>query len=194
MKIAYALPAALTLALAATAAQATIKVYTATLSGATEVPSVVTTGHGTTRVTFDSALSTLRVEVSFADLVGNVTASHIHCCTAPGSNVGVATALPSFVGFPLGVTSGTYDYTYDMTQASSFNPAFVTAHGGALGSALSDLITGLDSGVGYLNVHTNFRPGGEIRGLLAPVPEPSTYALMALGLGAVGFAARRRRA
>ncbi|HMN77569.1 MAG TPA: PEPxxWA-CTERM sorting domain-containing protein [Burkholderiaceae bacterium] len=33
---------------------------------------------------------------------------------------------------------------------------------------------------------------GEIRGFLHPVPEPETYALMLLGLAAVGAAARRR--
>jgi hypothetical protein len=29
--------------------------------------------------------------------------------------------------------------------------------------------------------------------ILHPVPEPSTYAMLAVGLGAIGFAARRRR-
>jgi hypothetical protein len=40
----------------------------------------------------DFDLLTMRVPVTFADLVGTTTASHIHCCTAtPGSgNVGVA--------------------------------------------------------------------------------------------------------
>ena len=32
-----------------------------------------------------------------------------------------------------------------------------------------------------------------VQGVFAPIPEPETYALMLVGLGALGFAARRRR-
>jgi hypothetical protein len=49
---------------------------------------------GDARITLDFDLLTLRVEASFSGLLGNVTAAHIHCCTAPGSNVGVATMTP----------------------------------------------------------------------------------------------------
>jgi hypothetical protein len=43
-------------------------------------------------------------------------------------------------------------------------------------------------------MHTQFVPGGEIRGFLqaAPVPEPETWAMMLAGLGVVGAAVRRR--
>ena len=43
----------------------------------------------------------------------------------------------------------------------------------------------------YLNVHTNFRPGGEIRGFLQPIPEPSTFALA--GVALLALAVRRRQ-
>ena len=42
----------------------------------------------------------------------------------------VATGVPTFLGFPTGVTNGYYDHTFDLTLASSFNPAYVTANGG----------------------------------------------------------------
>ena len=68
-------------------------------------------------MTIDDAAFTMRVESTFSGLTGITTASHIHCCTAVASTgtAGVATQTPSFVGFPLGVTSGTFDSTFDMT-------------------------------------------------------------------------------
>ena len=44
----------------------------------------------------------------------------------------MATRVPSFVGFPLGVTAGSMDNTYDLNLASSYNPAFVTDNGGTV--------------------------------------------------------------
>ena len=80
-----------------------------------------------------------------------------------------------------------------MTLASSYNAAFITANGGTVNTAFSALLAGVDSGRAYLNIHSTFAPGGEIRGFLSMVPEPSTYALMLLGLVAVGGLARQQR-
>jgi hypothetical protein len=203
------------LSLAAAAAVATAgaasaheSVYAAPLLGSSEVPAAATTGSGTGRVTINFDLLTMRVEASFSGLVSttagglpsSVTAAHIHCRTAPGSNVGVASQTPSFTGFPLGGTSGSYDHTVDMSLSSSYNAAFISNNGGSVGSAFNALTAGLDAGRAYLNVHTNAFPGGEICGLLVtvpvpvpvPVPEPETCALMLAGLGLVGWAAKRR--
>jgi hypothetical protein len=167
--------------------------YRATLSGGAEIPTNASPATGSALVTVDFDLLTMEVQVSFADLLANTTASHIHCCTAsPGAaNVGVATTLPTFTGFPLGVTSGSYDHVFDMSLASSYNPAFVTAQG-SIGNAFNALVAGMETGNAYLNIHTTQFPGGEIRGLLMPVPEPATYALMAGGLALTGWARRRR--
>ena len=51
----------------------------------------------------------------------------------------------------------------------------------------------MSASTAYFNIHTTAFAGGEIRGFLAPIPEPETYALMLAGLAAVGVAARRRR-
>ena len=187
--------AALALA-AALPAAAHETIYVADLSGAAEAPPNASPGTGTVRVTIDFDLVTMRVEASFSGLIGTTSAAHIHCCTAsPGvGTAGVATPVPSFPGFPSGVTSGSYDQTFDMTDAGSYNPAFVTASGGTVGDAFAALVAGMDGGQAYLNLHTSIFPGGEIRGFLAPVPEPETYALMLLGLALVGAAARRSRA
>ena len=169
-------------------------VYAAPLLGSSEIPAATTTGSGFATVTIDFDLVTMRVEASFSGLLGNTTASHIHCCVAPGTtNIGVATLLPTFTAFPLGVKSGTYDHLFDMTLAASYNAAFITANGGTVGSAFNALVAGLDSGRAYLNVHTSSFGGGEIRALLAPVPEPETYGMLLAGLALVGAVARRRK-
>lgn len=159
-------------------------VYVGSFTGASENPPVETTGTGWARVTVDEDAMTMRVEASFSDLIGDVTAAHIHCCTAEANagNVGVATQTPSFSGFPHGGTSGDYDVTFDMAQSTSYNPAFITANGGTVGAAFGVLITGLAEQKAYFNIHTTFSGSGEIRALLAPIPEPGTYALMGAGL------------
>jgi len=191
------LPAAAALALAAAALPASAHevIYRAFLSGPAEAPPNASAGLGVAIITFDLDLFTMQVQTTFAGLTGNVTASHIHCCTAtPGAaTAGVATQTPTFVDFPLGTTFGSYDHTFDMTLASSYNAAFITANGGTVSTAFTALLNGIDAGRAYLNIHSSFAPGGEIRGFLAPVPEPASYGLMALGLVALGGFVRRRR-
>lgn len=183
--------AAATLA-TAPAAQAAVVTYTATLSGAAEAPPNASPGTGVTQVDIDVVAHTLRVQATFSGLIGNTTASHIHAATAlPGvGTAGVATQTPSFIGFPLGVTAGNFDNTFDLTLASSWNAAYITANGGTPASAEAAFAAALASGRAYLNIHSTFAPGGEIRGFLQPVPAPGAASLLALaGLGAL----RRRR-
>src|SRR5260370_35063785 len=107
--------------------QAATLTYDASLSGPAESPPNGSPGTGFATVTIDTILDTMRVNVSFSGLVALDTASHIHCCTAlPAiATAGVASTVPTFTGFPLGVTSGSYDHIFDMTMLSSYNPAFV---------------------------------------------------------------------
>jgi len=176
------------------AAQATLIVYNFTLSGAAE--GNASPGVGAATIAFDTVAHTMAVNTSFSGLTSPSAIAHIHCCTvAPGfGTAGVATQLPSFVGFPTGVTSGTYSNTFDLTLASSWNPAFVSANGGTTAGAEAALLNGSAAGQSYLNIHTVAFPAGEIRGFLAPAPEPGAWGLMIMGFGLAGVTLRRRRA
>ena len=182
-------------ALAGSAVAAPI-MFSATLSGPAEEPPNASTGTGTALVTIDPVAHTLSVSVTFEDLISPSSVSHIHVINGPGDanladTVGpVATTTPSFPGFPASVLAGTYDQTFDTTLASSFRPGFITDAGG-LPQAEAALFGAIMEGRAYLNVHSSMFPAGEIRGFLAPVPEPATVLL--LGVGAAGALARIRR-
>jgi hypothetical protein len=162
--------------------------YFANLDGPSESPPQPSPATGSAEVDYDPAVHTLHVHVSFNGLLGPTTASHIHTPTpAPFSGTaGVATVMPAFPLFPLGVTSGVYDGTLDLTQASAYNPAFVTANGGSVANSEAALALGLATGRAYFNIHTTFAGGGEIRGFLA-VPEPTSVVM--LGSGVLGILA-----
>ena len=183
-------PTVMMILVAAVSQAGPITTYSAVLSGANESPVVVTAGTGFTTVSYDSILHALTIDVTFSGLTGLTTASHIHCCTPP-ANVGVATTTPTFAGFPLNVTSGTYHNVLDLTQASSWNPAFITANGGTTASAEAFFGAGFINGQSYLNIHSTFAPGGEIRGLLTP--EPATLTLVGGSLLALAAARKRFR-
>lgn len=186
-------------------AQAAILNTSASLSGAAENPANASPGTGTAFVTLDTTAHTLRVNVTFSGLTANTTASHIHCCTTAPANAPVATVVPAFPGFPLGVASGSYDQVLDTTQAATWNATFIANNGGTPAGAEAALANGLATGQAYLNVHTSAFPAGEIRGFLqasapAPansaIPTLSEWALAALALliaAVTAWSARRRR-
>ncbi len=170
--------------------------YTATLNGANESPSNASPGTGFAIVTYDSVTHLLGVQITFSGLQGTTTASHIHCCTTTPftSTAGVATQTPTFSGFPLGVTSGTYTGSFDLSLASSWNSAFISAQPSGSqtpAGAEAALAAALNTGQSYLNIHSSVVPGGEIRGFLVPAPEPSSMIL--LGTGALGVITRLRK-
>ena len=160
------------------------QIYWVSLSGPAEVPPNNSPGTGKAIITIDAAANTMRVQTTFSGLVAGVTAAHIHAPTAVAGagTAGVATTLPTFPGFPAGVTAGTYDQTFNMLLASSYNPSYVTNNGGTTATAFAALRAAITAGRAYLNIHSTTFPGGEIRGFLNLCPTinvsiPNAFAL-----------------
>jgi len=186
------LTAGLLLTAIAAPAAAVDSVFTATLTGPKESPPNTSPGTGTATVTINQDQNTMRVQETFRNLLQPTTESHIHCCTdVPGT--GTSTIAIDLKEFPLGVTSGSYDHTFNMLDASNYDQAFIDTHGGTTSQAFNGLIAGIAGGNAYPNIHTQLYLDGEIRGFLAPIPEPETYAMFLAGLALMGAVARRRR-
>jgi hypothetical protein len=143
--------------------------FTISLDGLQETPPVATPGTGSGTAFYDSTAGTLAVSIGFSGLIAPVTAAHVHT-NAPGLPGPVVLDLGPYT--TLGVTSGTI----------SGAPLFPAAH-----------VANLLAGLSYVNIHTSAFPGGEIRGQLLPVPEPSTVALVGLCILGLGYRLRRRR-
>ena len=143
-----ALVAALALASAAYA-QDELK-FEAELSGAEEVPPVMTEGVGEAK--FESDGTSVAFELKWDDLTTPALFAHIHC------------AVRGMNG-PVGVTlfTGTRD-TEGEVQGTFTAPDSGNACGW---EDLADVLGAMATGGAYVNVHSMQHPGGEIRGQVA---------------------------
>ena len=166
------------------AAQATVYQFNANLTGTQQVPTNSAAGTGVATLfyndfgTLSTADDTFNFSMSAFGLTGTATGFHIHAAAPAGANSGVVVNLAAapFLSLNGGGTLLVGGNNVSVTNTS--------------------LLGNLQSGLAYVNIHTAAFGGGEIRGQLiqvATVPEPSTYAMLAAGLGLVGFVARRRR-
>ena len=116
-------------------------------------------------MTFDDVTNVIAWDISWSDLLGDLTVAHFHGPALPNQNAGVQVSL---VGSP------------------PDNPN--------IGSApISDAqATDLLNELWYINIHSTLNPGGEIRGQVLRVPEPITLALLGFGLAGLGFARKRQ--
>lgn len=167
--------------------------WSGTLSGSNENPANASSATGFVSMSLSG--NVLSLSLNWSGLTGgNVTAGHIHCCTAPGSNVGVAVGFNGLSA----AASGSYVQMFDLTNMGIYTGAFITNFGGGttLG-ARTALIDGLNAGTAYVNLHNAAYPGGEIRANVVAdaivAPEPASIAMLGFGLAAVGVAVRRKR-
>jgi hypothetical protein len=164
--------------------------FAGTMAGANEIPANASTATGFTSISINDSLSLMTVHVDWSGLTGGLpSAAHIHCCTAQGTNIGVAVGFPSFTS----TLSGSYDHVFDLLSASTYTTAFLNNFGGGTAAGARDaLIFGLNAGTAYSNIHNATFPGGEIRANLSPVPLPAAAWLLLSGLGALGAKRTRR--
>jgi len=146
--------------------------FTSFLNGAQEVPGVATPAFGNGTILLNAAQNQITINLTFQGLLAPITVAHIHN-GAFGTNGPVVIDIRSLIMTSPDLRAGSI-----MNAMVNVTPAQATV---------------LLSGNGYFNIHTSVNPGGEIRGQINVVPEPSTYLLMATGLGGVLVVARRRR-
>jgi hypothetical protein len=137
------------LSMASTAYAGDLK-FKAELSGAEEVPPVVTEGVGEAK--FESDGNSVDFELKWDDLTGTAFAGHIHCGVR-GMNGPIGVTLFASAMETEGEVQGTF------TAPDPGN--------GCDWEDLADVIGAMATGGAYVNVHTTFRPGGEIRGQVA---------------------------
>lgn len=116
------------------------QVFTANLSGDSQVPAVTTDASGMVTVTLKA--DSIHVEGQFSGLSGNYAASHIHK-GAKGENGGPVQPLSPTVNSDN--TSGSWKASYKLTDSQ---------------------ISALKADSLYINVHSSEHPSGEIRGQL----------------------------
>ena len=139
------------------AAQADPVLFGAFLTG--EAEGTGSPGLGVALVSFDAAEQQMGVLAAFEGLLSPSTVGHIHCCVAPPGTAAPATTVPTFPGFPTGVTSGFYAQSFDLTNPGELQPR--VPHGSRRHSArrLDDVRPGTRLGPGVLQ-----RPLGGVSG------------------------------
>jgi len=145
-----------------------------------------------TAMTFTATIFNIDVTGSQTpDTFDNLVAAHIHVGTAPAA---IQPVRWGFFGLPdndnnpdqLVITpfasgvGGTFSSTWDAPEGNA-------------GTTFATNLPGILAGLAYINFHTVQFGGGEIRGNIPAVPEPTSWAMMLLGFTAIGLGVRARR-
>jgi hypothetical protein len=139
-------------------AQAQTLTFTATLSGGSEIPGIVTGSVGTSTVTWNMTTKTGTYRVDVYNMPVGTTASHIHVGAA-----GVAGPVVINFTVPAGGISNDY------ALSGTFSCTDVTVRAAQGINSCEDFEQTIILGNMYVNVHSTVNPGGEIRGQLIRV-------------------------
>ena len=136
----------------------------AALSGYQEVPALSTTGNAEFRARINRDDTEIEWGLSYADLEGEITQSHIHFNARALNGPVVVFFCTNLGNGPAG--------TQPCPPAPATIEGTITAADVGAGAAgvgleagnLAELIDAIRAGATYVNVHTTLRPGGEVRG------------------------------
>ena len=148
-----------------------------------------TDGQGVATLFYDTDLNQYDFILGASGLSAPVTVAHLHGLATPEQ-----TAPPRVDILGPGFTVTASGNSLLVGGFDLPSPGAIPAGNG---HPTLSFLEALQQGLVYANVHTSAFPAGEIRGQLLQVtaiPEPGTWALMALGLAAVGGMVARRRA
>lgn len=150
--------------------------FIAYLNGQNEVPPNNSAGRGTAQITLVDNIFNIFVDIPAVPFGFIPIGAFIHGPAASGTtapiifDLGPPRSRPPFLPFD----PGGDEFVLNGITVST--------------SQISDLMAGL----WYVNVTSSGFPGGVIRGQIQPVPEPSTFALLGLGVLTVPLLLRRR--
>lgn len=124
-------------------------------------------GTGMAAMMYDDDTGEFSWDISWSGLVGDETVMHFHGPAPPGMNAGVQVDFGGISGTTSPSIGST---TIDATQAVDL---------------LNDLW--------YINIHTTEVSGGEIRGQVLLVPEPTSAVMLVFALGGLALLRNRGR-
>jgi hypothetical protein len=160
------------------------------LLGTNERPSPVAGGYAGGEIgagiTFDTDTNILTINIAwgtangFTNLSSTVSNAHIH---GPVAGSSLADYMNGTAGVPSGF--GIFTNVPAVTSPSAGGISVTRTFNATQAAQLA-------AGQFYVNIHTNNNGGGEIRGNLVPIPEPSAAAMI-LALGALTIGKRRRQ-
>ncbi len=130
--------------------------FAATLSGAQNVPAVMSDGSGTFSIDFPAALDSATYTLKVNGLSADVTAIHMHCALSGANGM---PAVNVMVGRNITISND------DIRPIDATNPAC-----GMAINNIASLLEAVRQHRIYVNVHTANFPAGEVRGQVIETP------------------------